>query len=313
MANGHMETIIPSMFFKGPDLSYNRERLELSDGDFLDLDWLINPVNQNLMVISHGLEGSSDRYYVRRMADFFHQLGWDVLAWNCRSCSGEMNRLVRFYHHGETNDLAQVIDHGVMQKTYTNVVLTGSSMGGSMSIKYLGEQRKRPTSIKAAVTFSVPCNLRDSAEQLQLKSNRFYEKRFVKKLINKVKLKAPYHPEIELEGIDKIIDFDAFHERFTIPVYGFESMDEFYQKATCDQYLSDVEVPVLIINADNDPMLGVKCYPKELAKKSDQIYLEIPRVGGHVGFTIPGTKDSYMEPRTFEFLNSLGLNPREQA
>lgn len=141
MVNRHMETIIPSMFFKVDDIIYDRERLELSDGDFLDLDWLTGKKKkENLIVLSHGLEGSSDRYYIKRAARYFHERGWDILAWNCRSCSGEMNRLPRFYHHGDTEDLSKVIDH-VLKSSYKKVILIGYSMGGSMSLKYLGEER----------------------------------------------------------------------------------------------------------------------------------------------------------------------------
>ena len=308
MFNGHMETIIPSMFFKVPDCEYNRERLELPDGDFLDIDWLKHSKNDFLMVISHGLEGSSDRYYVKRMATFFHARNWDVLAWNCRSCSGEMNRLSKFYHHGATEDLDAVIAHAVGANKYSAIVLVGSSMGGSMSIKYIGEQR-RSEIIKAVVTFSVPCNLKDSAIQLQLRSNRFYEKRFVRKLIEKVNQKRLNHPELNNIDLDNVQDFDTFHERFTVPVYGFNNIQEFYHTATCDRYFDGVKVPILICNAANDPMLGELCYPKSYAGNSPYISLEIPKVGGHVGFTLQGKPYSYMELRTEAYLTELGLMP----
>jgi predicted alpha/beta-fold hydrolase len=311
MLNGHMETIIPSMFFESDFIDYDRERLELTDGDFLDLDWLRRRQNDHLLIITHGLEGSSDRYYVKRMAHFFHDLGWDILAWNCRSCSGEMNRLIRFYHHGDTEDLSVVIDHAIVQNKYKSIVLSGSSMGGSMSIKYLGEKRRRYDVIKAAVTFSVPCNLKDSAEQLQAKSNRFYERRFVKKLVEKVKKKSDSHLQIDTTDIESIDNFNAFHRRFTLPVYGFSSIDDFYEQATCDQYLEGVEIPLLIVNAQNDPMLGDKCYPIGIIEDIPNVFLEIPKVGGHVGFTIWRQKFSYMELRMKSFLESVGITAQE--
>jgi len=97
--NRHMETVIPSLFYKVDGINYQRERLELEDGDFLDLDWLAGG-NNRLLILSHGLEGSAGRHYIQRPAKFFSNKGWDILAWNNRSCSGEMNRLPRFYHHG---------------------------------------------------------------------------------------------------------------------------------------------------------------------------------------------------------------------
>lgn len=311
MRNGHMETIFPSLFFRVPDPGYFRTRLELPDGDFVDLDRLTKSGNQHLMIISHGLEGSAHRHYVRRTATYFHELGWDVLAWNCRSCSGEMNRLPKFYHHGATEDLAAVVDHAVDQGTYKKVVLMGYSMGGSMSLKYMGEQRSVTDKIKAVVAYSVPCNLKDSAEQLKLKSNRFYEKRFVKKLTEKVRLKAADHSTIDVEALEGIQDFDAFHALFTVPIYGFSTMEDFYHSATCDRYFPDLKVPSLVCNAKNDPLLGEKCYPWEAASKLDQLILETPSVGGHVGFTQSGMSITYMEDRTRTFLNSLGLTPSE--
>ena len=308
MLNGHMETIIPSMFFKIDDVSYHRERLELTDGDFIDLDWLRDVDNRDLMVISHGLEGSADRYYVKRTAEYFHQKGWDILAWNCRSCGGEMNRLPRFYHHGDTDDLATVIDHGVSQKHYQRIVLVGYSMGGSMSLKYLGEERNRPSSIISAVTYSVPCRLADSGYQLTLKSNRLYEQRFLKKLLSKIRIKAEHHPDvISLDGIDEIKDFETFHDRFTAPLHGVDSIDDFYQTATCDQYFPDIKVPVLIVNAMNDPLLADGCYPYEMASSLDNVFLETPKVGGHVGFTLSGDRYSYMEYRADRFITDPGL------
>jgi predicted alpha/beta-fold hydrolase len=308
LRNGHLETIVPSLFFKVEAPGYKRERLELSDHDFIDLDWLKDEGNNKLLVVSHGLEGSSNRHYVRRTASYFHGKGWDVLAWNCRSCSGEMNRLPKFYHHGATEDLAAVLDKVFEKNSYETVVLYGVSMGGSMSIKYVGEDREISEKIKAVVSFSVPCNLKDSAEQLKLKSNRFYEKRFVGKLINKVKLKSEIHPEIDLEGIDQVSDFDTFHERFTIPIYGFNTMNEFYETASCDVYFDGLKVPVLVCNAENDPLLGEKCYPREYASRSEWLTLEIPRIGGHVGFTIPSDKNTYMEYRASSFLRSLEIS-----
>jgi predicted alpha/beta-fold hydrolase len=308
MLNGHMETVIPSMFFKQASVNYDRERLELADDDFLDIDWLRDEAYEQLMVITHGLEGSADRYYVKRTADYFHRRGWDILAWNCRSCSGEMNRLPRFYHHGDTDDLASVIDHGVNTKNYKRIVLVGYSMGGSMSLKYLGENRIRPDSIAASVTFSVPCNLADSARQLTLKSNRLYESRFLKKLVEKIKLKADAHPDvIDTSGIDEIKTFDEYHERYTVPLHGFKSMEDFYRKATCDQFFQGINVPSLIVNAENDPLLANGCYPYDQVKELDQVYLEIPSKGGHVGFTMRRNGPSFMEYRIESFLTDHQL------
>ena len=304
MFTPHLETVVPSLFHKGPAVGYTRERLELADGDFLDLDKLENG-NKRCMIISHGLEGDTNRYYVRRTADYFHKNGWDIYAWNCRSCSGEPNRLPRFYHHGETGDL-DVIVQQALQSGYEEVVLFGCSMGGSMTLKYLGE-RTVDARIKGATVFSVPTNLRDSAETLKLKDNRFYERRFLKKLKEKMKLKSAVFPElIDISGIDMLDDFDVFHEWYTAPLHGFANGTEFFEETTCDRYMSEITVPVLLCNALNDPMLGEKCYPYEIAEASDYVFLETPLYGGHSGFSLWGKVHSWMELRAEEFYRTLG-------
>ena len=132
LANGHLQTILPSTLRKVPGVHYRRERLELPDGDFLDLDWAAAASVRapKLGIISHGLEGSSDRPYVRGMARALTQAGFDALAWNYRGCSGETNRLLRAYHLGDTDDLAEVIAHAV-RKSYLEIFLTGFSAGAT--------------------------------------------------------------------------------------------------------------------------------------------------------------------------------------
>lgn len=129
LINGHLETIAPALFRKVTGVHYERERLVLLDDDFVDLDWLDNG-SRNLVVLTHGLEGSSDRQYMAGMARMFFEQKWDVLAWNCRSCSGEMNKALRMYHHGEIGDFGEVIDHALATKDYEKIALVGFSMGG---------------------------------------------------------------------------------------------------------------------------------------------------------------------------------------
>lgn len=299
--NAHMETIVPSLFYKVKGVEYERERMELEDGDFLDIDW-IRGGNKKLMILSHGLEGSSGRHYIKRPAKYFSKKGWDVLAWNNRSCSGEMNRLPRFYHHGATEDIATVIDRG-LGDGYEEVVLMGYSMGGGMQQKYLGERKVDPR-IKGAISFSVPCNVKESAEQLRLKGNRKYEQRFIKKLKEKIVQKSKIM-DLDISGIDEVKTFRQFDERFTLKLFpGYRDADDFYARITSDQFLSNITVPLLIVNAKNDPMLGEKCYPVELANASELIHLEIPEKGGHVGFAHKANF-SYMEFAAEKFINEV--------
>jgi predicted alpha/beta-fold hydrolase len=286
---------------------YRRQRLELDDGDFLDLDWLTNTdvPAKKLVIISHGLEGSSERHYCRGMAKYFHSRGWDALAWNCRSCSGELNRLPRFYHHGDTRDLHRVVEEA-FRKDYEHIALTGFSMGGSFSMKYAGEQGgKIDPRIKGVVGFSVPCNLGSSARELDTTAKSFYRNRFLRKLGKKILAKSLMYPDkLSYDGYDKIRTFRAFDDRYTAALHGFKDAEDFYNKSSCDQYLDEIRIPALVVNAANDPFLPEECFPKDIARDHKFFNLEMPARGGHVGFSIAGAEENYMERRAWEFLNS---------
>lgn len=305
--NGHFETIIPSLFYEVDGITYERERLELEDGDFLDLDW-VREGNKRLIVLSHGLEGSADRHYIKRPAQYFSKKGWDILAWNNRSCSGEMNRLPRFYHHGATEDIAAVIERGLTEG-YEEVILMGYSMGGGMQQKYLGE-REHDNRIIGAISFSVPCNVQNSAEMLKIGASRIYENRFVSKLKQKIiKKSEQIDVPVDLDALKKVRNFKQLDETFTLKVHPeYKDATDFYTRITSDQFLPNIKIPLLIVNAVNDPMLGEPCYPIDLAEKSNNIYLEMPKKGGHVGFTIPGSEWSYMEHAADRFISEVILS-----
>ncbi|MEM0940367.1 MAG: alpha/beta fold hydrolase [Bacteroidota bacterium] len=302
--NGHLETIIPSLFYKVDRIGYRRERLELSDGDFLDLDWMKNGRNR-LIILSHGLEGDSYRHYITRMAKRLFAVEWDILAWNNRSCSGEMNRLPRFYHHGATEDIGAVVDRA-LKETYDQIVLIGFSMGGGMQQKYLGE-KKTNSRIKGAISFSVPCNVLDSANQLRKRGNRFYERRFIRKLKKKILLKSKLmRLPVDLEEVKNVKTFKQLDKAFTLKIHTeYKDADHFYSKIASDQYLANITIPLLIVNALNDPMLGELCYPYDLAREKRNIFLETPKIGGHVGFVMPNSEGSYMESVAERFIEEV--------
>jgi predicted alpha/beta-fold hydrolase len=307
--NGHWETIVPSAFRKIKGVTYQRERLELNDGDFLDLDWL-KSTSDKLVIISHGLEGNSERHYAKGMAKYFFQQGWDALAWNCRGCSGEMNRLPRFYHHGATEDLNAVIDHAIRLGEYTTVSLVGISMGGSMTLKYLGENATNlHPSIKKAATFSVPCDLGSSAAELDKPNKKFYLQRFLKKLSKKIEAKSKVYPQkVSHAGFDEIKSFRQFDDRYTAPLHGFVDAQDFYTRTSALNFIPLISIPVLIANALNDPFLPDACYPYEMVRNHPFVFLETPAHGGHTGFSLAGKEENWMEVRAFEFI-SVGSSP----
>ncbi|MCA6078755.1 YheT family hydrolase [Fulvivirga sedimenti] len=301
----HLATIIPSMYRKVEGVRYERERIDTPDGDFLDLDWL-RQGSRKLVILSHGLEGSSGRGYMKGVARHFYNSGWDALSWNCRSCSGEINRLPRFYHHADIEDIGLVIDQAL--PAYEEVYLVGFSMGGNMILNYLGRLGNSVSEkVRGGVVFSVPLLLKSSVNALSTRSNRMYRERFIKKLGEKIRLKSELFPEvISDEGYEEIEQFPDFDNRYTAPLHGFKDAEDFYEKASPLRYLSGVKRPVLIVNAANDPFLGPECYPVEVADNLANIYLEIPKRGGHVGFVHRKLAHSYMEVRALEFFNEIG-------
>lgn len=304
MRGGHMETVVPSLYRKVP-VPFERERIDTPDGDFLDLDWL-RKSSDTLVVIAHGLEGSSTRHYVTGTAKLMHAAGWDVLAWNCRSCSGEMNKAYRFYHHGETEDLHTIFKHVYAQRAYKHIGLVGYSMGGSISLRYLADYaNEMPATIRTAIGVSVPISLQNSAEELHKRGNAFYRNRFLKKLKAKFVIKAQQYPDkIDLDRLEKVNTFAEFDTHFTAPMFGFKDAADFYQQASVGPHLKSIPRPIYLINALNDPMLGAACYPEELARQHEHIHLEMPKFGGHVGFWRPASPYTYAELRALEWMRA---------
>lgn len=302
--NGHLETIIPSLFRKVQGVQYQREKIDTPDGDFLNLDWS-KVGGSKLLIISHGLEGDSERHYAMGLVKLFNISGLDVVVWNNRSCGGEMNLKPILYHHGASYDLESVIRHIRSTLTYEEIYLAGISMGGAQTLKYLGERgRDLPREITRAAVYSAPCNLPSSAETLKYPSNFFYKNRFLGKLKLKMAAKAIQYPDlIDLDLLRRVKGFDEFDTHFTAKLHGFKDSGDFYRSVSADQWMPDIQIPTLIINALNDPLLGPECYPVRLAESKSEILLEMPKRGGHTGFVIQNQEFTWAEYRFLEFLS----------
>lgn len=302
--NGHLQTIFPALFRKNIPLAFERERITTTDGDFLDLDWL-RQGSPELIIISHGLEGNSRRPYVSGMADAFFSMGYDVLNWNFRGCSGDMNRKPYFYHSGATSDLEQVVVHA--QPGYRSISLIGFSLGGNLTLKYLGEAHwPGHQKIKKAVALSVPLDLAGSSDRIDQPANKLYAFRFLRSLKQKIRQKALHFPEIASEiRLDKIQTLRAFDDAFTAPLHGFEHAADYYKKCSSLQFLSGIRHPALVLNARNDPFLSAKCYPDKGTETRGQVRMEFPSHGGHVGFSPRTIRERYWsEIKALEFIQS---------
>ena len=304
MPGGHLQTIIPAVLRKVPRVTTRPERIELTDGDFLDLEWA-EEGRSRLAILSHGLEADAGASYIQGMAEALVRHGWDVLAWNYRGCSGEMNRLPRFYHSGATEDLAAVIDHALVVHSAKEIDLIGFSLGGNLTLKYLGERDGRISPrLHRAVVFSVPCDLSCSSRALESRVNRFfYMKRFIDSLSRKFRAKDLLFPHrFELAGIECLKTFREFDDRYTAPLHGFRDAEDYWARSSSRQFLGGITIPCLLVNAANDPFLGPDCYPVTEAATNVCCHLEIPDSGGHVGFSSGFEKETWAERRAVKFL-----------
>ena len=302
--SGHLETILPSLFAKPVRVVYNREILNLSDGDSLALDW-VKRGNRRLIVITHGMEGSSERHYVKRSARYFSDQKWDVLAWNARGCGGHKSTVVKLRHHGNHEDLESVVNY-TLQGEYDEIVLVGFSMGGSQVLSYLcGDGLDRR--ILGGVGFSVTFDFEDMMKQLQKRRNALYKHVFLSKMKKKLLEYAAIDERVDISTLPMVKTFEDFHLKYTMSLNGFSSLKEFYREASPIFLIPNLERPFLAVNALNDPILGDQNYPIELT--NDLFKMETPKHGGHLGFGWRNSLHNYMEERANQFIsNDLKIN-----
>jgi len=307
LGNPHLQTVLPAISRHMPLLPWSRERLELMDGDFLDLDWL-NPGHGRLLIISHGLEGHSRRPYVAGLARAATRWGWSVLAWNFRGCSGELNRLPRFYHSGASEDLAAVVTHAGQTTRFEVMALAGFSLGGNLTLKYLGERHTSKIPVGAAVAISTPCDLAAASAAMETLQVWPYMFRFQKDILRKWALKKAMFPELIPEINPRCQrTFRQIDDTFTAPIHGFAHAEAYWQACSANAFLPSIRVPALILNAADDPFLAPSCFPQEFARNSTWVHLEVPERGGHVGFMNRwgSQSDLWSEVRAMEFLESF--------
>ena len=286
LGNGHIETLMPYLFRPTKIQPYERERINTPDSDFLDLDWVKND-NKSLVIVSHGLESSSHAKYVQGIAGHLKQYEFDILAWNYRGCSGELNRTIKYYHSGASYDLATVVEHVLETTDYEAIYLVGFSLGGNLTLKYIGEEsRQLNKKIKAACAFSTPCYLKTASYELATGFNKIYNQDFVRTLRQKVYDKEDMFKKqgFDTSVVKNLTDLPSFDNFFTAPLHGFKDADDYYEQCSSKYFLKDIKVPTLIVNAANDPFLSKECYPYEEAEQNPYIDLEVPAHGGHVGF-----------------------------
>lgn len=304
--NGHFNTIYRAVLAKEP-AHYKRERVLTWDNDFIDLDFSI--VNSDtLVLLIHGLEGSSESNYMITTSNQLNLNKYDAVCMNLRGCSGEDNWLLHNYHSGKTDDVDFIIKYLIENYNYKNIIICGFSLGGNMTLKYLGEYNDIPKKVKGGIAISVPIDLTTAQAELSKLKNKLYMTEFLRSMKLKILQKAEKFPDFKLDKklLFKATKFKHIEKQYTVPVFGFKSSEDYWQKASCKPYISKIKHKTLLINAKDDSFLSPECYPFEIAKKSKLFHLKTPKYGGHVGFIAAFNEESYwIENQIISFIKEI--------
>jgi predicted alpha/beta-fold hydrolase len=286
-----------------------RERLVTPDGDFVDLDWLPGQPGAPVLLVLHGLEGTGRSHYVAGLFERARARGWRAAILWFRSCSGELNRLPRFYHSGDTADVDWVVRLLGEREPGVRIGAVGVSIGGNVLLKWLGEQGDAtPKALVAAVAISVPFDLAACARRMDVGFQKaVYTASFMRTFHAKTRAKARAHPGfVDLDAALRARTFAAFDRAVTAPLNGFADEVDYWQQASSGPYLGRVRRPTLLINAVDDPFIPASSLP-EAAALPECVQTEFVPHGGHVGFVegLPWRTRSWAERRALEFLASM--------
>jgi uncharacterized protein len=304
--SAHWQTVYASVCLAAPFLDYQREQLVLPDGDFLNLDWLLPPVVQSntpIFALWHGLEGSSQSHYARRLLAAARQLGWLAVVVHFRGCGGVLNRLPRAYHAGDTEDVALVLRY-LAEKTGT-LYVAGVSLGGNALLKTLAQMESNlPSSVAAALSISAPLDLAASGALLDVGVNRhLYTGYFMRLLKTKLRQKMQqHHYPFSVAELNACSTFRGFDDLVTAPLHGFRNVDDYWKRASAAPYLGGLRLPTLMIHAQDDPFLPARCLPAAQRDSASLLRL-LPKKGGHVGFIQKNhVEEDWLSSRCMDFL-----------
>ena len=286
LPGGHLQTIYPTLFLREPRLDYRRERLELADGDFLDFDWIDGETNAPVVVLFHGLEGSSSSVYARKLMRQVKARGWNGVVAHFRGTSGEDNRLPRAYFAGDSEEIERILRHVKTRYPAQPLYAVGVSLGGNALLKWLGEQGGAALElVSRAAGVSAPLDLTAAGYALDSGFNRrTYTARFLVTLKAKALRKAAQYPDLlDADAIRAASTFREFDTLVTARLHGFVDADDYWLKVSSKPWLKAIRVPTLVLNARNDPFLPAQALPGK-DDVSDAVTLEQPDTGGHVAF-----------------------------
>lgn len=283
LPTGHLQTIYPASILTKPPITYRRERVASPDADFIDIDFIDGDITQPLVVLFHGLEGSSDSHYARALMSEVKQRNWSGAVVHFRSCSGSINNAPRLYHSGDAAEINWIIQYLYANKKQTGpIYVAGVSLGANALLLWLNQYQHQAKVINAACAISAPLDLTQSGAALCTGVNRLYTRLFLQTLKPKCLQKLAQYPDLfdkqKMLAAKNLYEFDNV---VTAPLHGYKNTEDYWHRASSKHALHDIEQATLVINAKNDPFLPGQYLPNKAAPAVTLRYYE---QGGHVGF-----------------------------
>ena len=290
MANRHLQTLTPVVLGRFKKMRYIRQEFSLPDGDFVDLDWTSIPDKDNaapVLIIFHGLEGSSNSHYTSSLMRATRKIGWYGVVMNFRGCSGRQNRKARLYHSGETEDAGYFINWVRQRYPLAPIFAVGFSLGGNMLLKLAGEQGDS-LALDALVSVSAPVKLDASTRYMVKGLPRLYQSYLLRALKRKVLNKYRLHDYQSIIGLSKhdltaCRDIREFDNMFTSRLHGFEDAQDYYSRCSAFPFIEQIAKPCMIVHANDDPIAPSSVLPDHKSLP-DSVQLEVTEYGGHAGF-----------------------------
>ena len=309
LKNKHMQTILASLVNPKLEIPYRRERWDTPDNDFLDLDFIDGDPQKPVVLACHGLEGSSESQYIRRLMNRAKAENWNGIAINFRGCSGEENKQLRTYHSGETSDLHWVISK-IRQQYQQSLFLCGYSLGGNVIAKWLGEQgQKAKNIVSGACVCCAPFDLFLCQQRLDQGFNKFvYVKSFLKTLKPKTQRKLMRYSDrkdLDLEKIMNARTFKEFDNYATAKMHGFSDYRDYYKQCSSRSFIKDIAIPTLLISAMDDPFIPSAALPGSLDINHETVKTYYATKGGHIGFIAEGLDFNWLTRQIFSWFESL--------
>jgi predicted alpha/beta-fold hydrolase len=306
LPGGHVQTIYP-LLIKGTTPAYERERWDTPDGDFIDLDWVPGPATAPLVVLFHGLEGSSSSHYARALMRSVIARSWRGVVVHFRGCSGEPNRLPRAYHSGDADEIDWVLKRLKSHNPHTSVYAVGVSLGGNALLKWAGTRSRACLGITERIAaISAPLDVAIAGRTMSRRENRLYQNNFLATMKPVAAEKHRRFPGLfDAARVAAATTLEEFDDAFTAPVHGFKDVHDFWRQVSSKPDLKQIRVESLVMNARNDPFLPHTALPKA-HEVSATVRLEQPEEGGHVGFAVgpfPGNID-WLPERVLRFFSS---------